>query len=493
MITSSIPEPSFIIIMGIIGFFVMLRMLKTFSFILSCLVGLFYLLLLAVSITGCSSDPEKKDAGRIAAVVNGVEITQREVTTLYGRSATPGVSEDVRRNQERAILAGLVRGELLAQKAVAEKLDRTPEFLITLHEARRQVLAGMAEKTMLASIKPLSDEAIQVVVKQNPLIFSERKLLVYEQVLMPVVDVPFLNSLNVSAGNGASLSQLVDSIKGKKLQYQQVTQTQSTDQMQPAIARILSNAKPNVPILMRVEDKFAMVLMLKSAVPIPLVGDAALQTARNITSSQLRNAEFGKKMKDVVDASKISYYGEYAPGALSKKGAGPLVALPTVDTKRVAKKESQSIELYMAFGAAYMFTVLLLTFWIRLFFGKFWHPLMLNKSKKVKSLELASHHHDEIFNPVYKPPVYIRNFLYSVALGTVFVLAYQLMLIWGKAPVWTVGLSILSGLLLGVGFSYIFSLAPFRTLMQSMRFLPILFFSFCLVAVVIATKRIIGL
>ena len=178
----------------------------------------FYLLLLAFTIVGCSPEPEKKDAGRTAATVNGVEITQREVTSLYERTAAPGVSEEARRNQERAILAGLVRGELLAQKAVAERLDRTPEFVLTLHEARRQVLAGLAEKSMLASLKPLSDEALQSVVKQNPLIFGERKLLVYEQVLMPVVDVPFLQSLNDAAGKGASLSQLVDSIKAKKLQ-----------------------------------------------------------------------------------------------------------------------------------------------------------------------------------------------------------------------------------------------------------------------------------
>ena len=321
----------------------------------------FYLFLLVFTIAGCSPETEKKDAGRVAATVNGIEITQREVTALYERTATAGVSEEIRSNQQRAILAGLVRSELLAQKAAAENLDRSPEFVLTMHEARRQVLAGMAEKGMLASIKPLSDEALQGVVKQNPLIFGERKLLVYEQVLMPVVDVPFLQSLNVAAGNGASLSHLVDSIKAKKLQFQQVTQTQSTDQMQPAIARIMSNAKPNVPIVMRVEDKFAMVLMLKSALPIPLVGGSALQTARNITTAQLRNQEFGKKMKNVVDASKITYFGAYAPGAAAKKGSGQLVPLPTVDSGMVAENESLTIELAVALGAAYTFSVLLLT------------------------------------------------------------------------------------------------------------------------------------
>ena len=453
----------------------------------------FYFLLLAFTIVGCSQEPEKKDPSRIAAVVNGVEITQREVTMLYERTATPGVNEEVRRNQERAILAGLVRGELLAQKAVAEKMDRSPEFVLTLHEARRQVLAGMAEKSMLASVKPLSDDALQSVIKQNPLIFGERKLLVYEQVLMPVVDVPFLQSLNVAAGNGASLPQLVDSIKAKKLQFQQVTQTQSTDQMQPAIARILSNSKPNVPILMRVEDKFAMVLMLRSAVLIPLVGDAALQTARNITNSQLRNAEFGKKMKDVVDASQIKYFGAYAPGAVAKKGAGQLVPLPTVDTKKVAEKESQSIELAVALGVTYMFAVLLLTFSIRLLLGKVWPPVFLRKSKKVVTVEEHLHDVDEILNLGYKAPSYIRFFVFSVDVTGVLILAYQMMLIWRETPEWIVGLSVLSGLLLGVASSYIIGLTSLRLRLKNTRFIPVVFTFFSLIASVIITKRLIGL
>ena len=457
----------------------------------------FYLFFLAVTLVGCSSEPDKKDAGRIAATVNGVEITQREVATLYERSATPGVSEEVRRNQERAILAGLVRGELLAQKAVAEKLDRTPEFLITLHEARRQVLAGLAEKSMLSSFKPLPDKALQAVIEQNPLIFAGRKLLVYEQVLMPVVNVPFLQSLNDAAGKGASLSQLVDSIKAKKLQYQQVTQTQSTDQMQPAIARILSSAKPNLPILMRVEDKFAMVLMLKSSVPIPLVGEAAMQTARNITSTQIRNAEFGKQMKAIVDASKITYFGAFAPGALPKKGAGQLVPLPTADTKMLVQQESQSVNIGIMLGAAYTFAVLLLTFWMRLFLGKFWQPFLSHKSKKVKSVEveghIEDHHVDEIFHSGYKLPAYIRYFLFFDAAGAVFTLGYQMMLVWSRTPEWIIALSVVSGLFLGVVFSHIFSLIQVRKLTQNMRFSPILLFSFCVVAVVIATKRLIGL
>ena len=84
----------------------------------SCMRYLFYLLILAFTVTGCSSRSGDSTADRVAAVVNGVEITQFEVRTLYERTAASGVSKEVEREQKRNILANLVRSELLAQEAV---------------------------------------------------------------------------------------------------------------------------------------------------------------------------------------------------------------------------------------------------------------------------------------------------------------------------------------------------------------------------------------
>ena len=68
-----------------------------------------------------------------------------------------------------------------------------------------------------------------------------------------------------------------------------------------------------------------------------------------------------------------------------------------------------------------------------------------------------------------------------------------MMLVWSRTPEWIVALAVLSGLLLGVVFSHIFSFTPIRKLTQNMRFSPILLFSFGVVAAVILTKRLIGL
>ena len=124
----------------------------------------FVFFLFAFVIAGCSPHAGDGSDGRVAAVVNGVEITQREVDFLYQRASAPGASESVKRDQRRSILAGLVRAELLAQQAAKMKLDQSPEFPIALYNARRGVLAGLAEAKIVSTAKPLSQETIQTVV-----------------------------------------------------------------------------------------------------------------------------------------------------------------------------------------------------------------------------------------------------------------------------------------------------------------------------------------
>lgn len=62
-----------------------------------------YLLFIAFTVTGSSPRSGNSTGDRVAAVVNGVEITNLEVNSLYQRStAASGLSRDDAREQKRA-------------------------------------------------------------------------------------------------------------------------------------------------------------------------------------------------------------------------------------------------------------------------------------------------------------------------------------------------------------------------------------------------------
>ncbi len=437
-------------------------------------------LFLTLTFAGCSPHAGDGSDGRVAAVVNGVEITQREVDFLSQRSAPPGASESVKNDQRRSILASLVRAEILAQQGTKMKLDQSPEFVLALYNARRGVLAGLAEEKIASTAKPISQETIQNVISENPNLFSQRKLLVYEEVIIQGVNLPLLESLNTAAGKGASLEALLDEVKAKAIPFRRTTRTLTSDQIEPAILKVLSSARANIPVVMRVEDKFSMMLMLHTVVPIPLEGHAAEQAAANLVNSQQRSLAFSKKMSDVVDDTKITYFGEFKPGAQVKQTG---ITLPTPDPARAEGKRYRQFR----FGAllAFSFTVamMLLTALMRIQRGTLWLPRLWPARKKKDSI-------------TYDYNVYVTShiaelFLLFLAIAALFALGYHLHLLWDTIPFWMIVAASITGIFFGTGSSRFFAFKFIQSWSQKFRWIPVVFFGLLLAATVLGTVRIV--
>ena len=451
-----------------------------------------FILLLAFTIAGCSSEEDNGIDSRVAAVVNGVEITQREVYFLYQHTATPSADEAVARNQRRTILAGLVRAELLAQQETKMKLDQSPDFLIAMHNSRRRVLAGFAEGEIASTAKAVAPETVKTIISKNPNLFAQRKLLVYDEIIMQGVNVPFLHSLNASSAKGASLAALLDMVNAQKIPFRRATRTLTTDQIEPAIVTVLSNSKANVPVIARVQDKFSMILMLHTVVPVPLEGLAAEQTAANLLNNQQRAVAFSNKMRAVVDASKITYFGEYKPDAPETKNKLQRIALPMPDPAR-----AQSILRHQIAGAvslALSFTAaMLLLFASKSFLtGTLWLPKLWPVHKRS-----APANNSATFNyHKHQVSLLVQLTLFLVAGLSLVLIGYDLLLIWNILSFWMIAFSIIAGLLIGTGASHLyarFGLHRRAEKMRTFRWVPVMLFAgFLLGAGVLVTIRIVS-
>lgn len=443
---------------------------------------LFAVILFAVLITGCSKHSGDGDSGRIAAVVNGVEITQREVEFLYQRSAVPGADEAVARNQRRSILAGLVRAELLAQQAEKLKLDKSPEFPLAMHDARRKVLAGMAQEKLVSDVQPVIPDMVRRVIDENPNLFAARKLLVFDEVLISGVNVPLLESLNASAGKGASLAELLDAVKAKGVEFQRSTKTVTSDQMQPAILKVLLGSRPNVPVVMRVEDKFSMILVLHTVTPVPVEGRAAAITATNLLQSQLRNAALSQKMSGVLDASAITYFGEYKPDSSdAKKG---LAALPAPNAERAKGVMTHRIRLAVTQAVAFMGAMLLLFISKTILSGQVWKPRLWPARKNADAP--VTYDYD-----VFDAPPGVKLILFVFAVLGVVVAAFQFVLLWEELPFWMIGLGVVTGIVAGLGVSRVFALPALKQWAMKLRWLFLVCFASMIIVALLVTMRII--
>lgn len=407
---------------------------------------------LFIAVCGCSSQSEKESSGSVAAVVNGVEITQGEIDYFARNSVASAAGEAESIVQKKAILANLVRMELLAQSAQKMGLDKDPDFTLAIYEARRQVLAGMAESRLVKGIKQVTPETANSLVGSNPRIFSDRKLLVYDEILIQGVDVPFLNSLISMANSGATEEQLVERLKSGNKIFQKTTRSQTSDKIQPVILDVLLKSKRNQPIIARVEDKFSMIMMLHTVLPVPLQGAQATQAAMSMAYAQQRNALLSKSMADLVNSAKITYYGDYAK---TSAGQQKLAGLPVPDEQKAARKTYKSAGFGAILSISVMFAILVLTASMRILRGGLWLPRLWPSSG-------ISDEPKTQYEWAYEA-YFIEKFYIGIAALVIFaVLAFEIYLLAQYLPIFGIAAGILSGVLLGVAVSRVFSLGALK-------------------------------
>ena len=124
----------------------------------------------AAVLSGCTKDPDNA----VLARVNGAKITVGEFKGRVGRLPTEqqqAIATDAKARQE--LLEEIVSGEVLAQEASRQKLDRAPAYKKQLdqmrkdlehryREASRAVLINsLLQKELPAVVKPPTDEEVQ--------------------------------------------------------------------------------------------------------------------------------------------------------------------------------------------------------------------------------------------------------------------------------------------------------------------------------------------
>ena len=100
-------------------------------------------LLIAALAAGCGGKKDEatgeKAATEVAAKVNGTELTTLQVN--YALQRIPNLDKEQAKAASLQVVRNLVDQEVIAQKALADKLDRDPAVVQALDAARRQILA----------------------------------------------------------------------------------------------------------------------------------------------------------------------------------------------------------------------------------------------------------------------------------------------------------------------------------------------------------------
>lgn len=213
-------------------------------------------LILAVVLSGCGDKSSDAKASQSLVRVNSKEITVHQLNEELARA---NVQPEQKEAATKQILQSLIDRQLLEQAALKAKVDRDPNVMQAIERTKSQVIAQAYLQARLANIGKPDNAEIESFYKQNPQLFSERKLVEMEQLL---IDSRHINDEFKSAlGGFKTLQEVAAWLDAKGIQYDRGEVGRSIAELPPQISERLKDARRGQLFVIGMGPRTMLVLM----------------------------------------------------------------------------------------------------------------------------------------------------------------------------------------------------------------------------------------
>lgn len=269
----------------------------------------FHVLLLvlgaAMSLAGCGN--ADKTIGQAAARVDGNEITVHQISDQVARAGL--ASGDT---VAREALEALINQQVLINKAVAEKLDRTPHVMQALERAKREVLAQAYVEKLIIKTAPPTDEAVIQYYNAHPELFAQRRVYTLRQLAMPPGSLT--PALQAEVDQASSLDTVTKWLQGKNISTRLEVTTQPAESLPaPLLAQLTQLSKGQMIIINA--PTHTGVLQVADIVSQPVSETEALPGIQRYLAAQQHSEALLQKIDTLRQAAAVEYLGDFAKKA----------------------------------------------------------------------------------------------------------------------------------------------------------------------------------
>jgi EpsD family peptidyl-prolyl cis-trans isomerase len=305
-------------------------------------LSLFAILLLALSVGGCSKDKEKKLATQVAAKVNGDEISVHQINNVLSR--TQGIPPEMADKARREVLDKLIDQQLAVQQATEKKLDRSPDVMMAIEAAKQEILArAYFDQLLAAQAKPSVEEAKKYYA-DHPALFAQRRVYNLQEIVMPAQGAPLAKLRELAANK--PIDDIVKFLKEQNVRFSANAVTRPAEQVPLEILPKLAELKdgqtgvfemPNVVSVLRIAASQSAVVDEATAVP-RIQQFLANKAANEAVAAELKQLKDKAKIEIVADFSKAD---ANATANAAAPAAEPAKGEVKPDVKAEAKPEGK--------------------------------------------------------------------------------------------------------------------------------------------------------
>src|SRR6267378_1844678 len=266
------------------------------------------LIALAVALSSCGKSDVKKSSGQIVAKVNGDEISVHQINSAMARSndIPPGEAKQL----AAQTLERIIDQELLVQKALKDKLDRDPQVLLSIEDAKRQILARAYIERAFAASSTQSWEEIRKFYQENPALFERRRIYRVHE-LVVVAPREKLDALKAATAGEKSLQDVTAWLKSQKLVFQVAMSNRPAEQIPLEILPQVSEMREG-QIAVIPTPRGASVVQLLQAQEASLSEQQATPIIEQYLQGRKRLAVAQAEVRRLREQARIEYVGEFA-------------------------------------------------------------------------------------------------------------------------------------------------------------------------------------
>lgn len=300
----------------------------------------FVVLPLVLGLAACGSKEEKKSASQVAVKVNGSEISVHQLNQILQRtpaSASPEQAAAMRKE----VLEKLVDQQLAIDQAVEKKLDRSPEVMAAIDAARREILARAYIEQLNGGVPKPSAEEVRAYYTKNPALFAERRVFNLQEIVIPNAPAGLADELRGMLTAGKPIEEIAKALKAKDIKFGGGAASRPAEQIPLEILPKLHALKDGQGIVVEAPQGITLMRVAASQAA-PVNEEQATPRIQQFLFNQRASDAAVKKFKELRDAAKITYVGDFANDAPAAKPAA--AAAPAPAAKPAADPAAKAIE-----------------------------------------------------------------------------------------------------------------------------------------------------
>jgi len=269
--------------------------------------------LVPLLVMGCSK--KDKVATQAVAVVDGQEISVHQINTVL--SKVNGVTPDTLPKVKREILDGLIEQQLAINLATSTKLDRSPEVVTAIENAKREIIARAAlEQIRNAQPKPTDEEA-KAYFDAHPELFSERRVYNLQEIAIDKA-TPNLAEVRSKVESSKTIEEVAEWLTQKGIGFKPSAGTRPAEQIPLEVLPKLHKFKDGQLGLIEGNDA-VFIERVAASKTLPITEAQAMPRIKVFLANQ-RGVEAIKREKEAMKTkAKVEYLGEFAGGEAAFK------------------------------------------------------------------------------------------------------------------------------------------------------------------------------